>query len=211
MDVWIWVVLAGLAALAAGGVWWKRRARRVYVIDHVRVEMHPACVVEDRVIEQVWRAAISMTNTSRRPRELPVFGERAEVRAWNRVHLATVYLESDAVEANPGVVALAWVEFVLQGGERPRQVDVALLSRQRPMTLRFTSRRESLNGLLRARFGRASSEVAASDHRLDSTEIASMGSAVHRADAIARSHSERTTAPSDQLPWSAGDDLREAS
>ena len=91
MDVWIWIGLVAVAALAVAVVWWKRRARRVYLIDRVRVEMHPPCVVEDRVIEQVWRAAISMTNTSRKPRALPSFAERATVRAERRVYLANLY------------------------------------------------------------------------------------------------------------------------
>lgn len=66
VDGWMWAVLVIAMASMVGLVWWKRRARRVYVIDHVKLEMHPACVVEDRVAEAVWRAAISMTNTSRR-------------------------------------------------------------------------------------------------------------------------------------------------
>ena len=127
MDVWIWVVLAGAVAVLGAAVSWKRRARRVYVINHVRVEMHPPCVVEDRVIEQVWRAAISMTNTSRRPRALPTFAERATVRAGRRDYLATLFLEADVDEADPGAVALAWVEVGLPAGVAPVVVVAALL------------------------------------------------------------------------------------
>lgn len=137
----MWVVLVIATASMVGLLWWKRRARRVYVIDHVKLEMHPPCVVEDRVVEQRWRAAISMTNTSRRPRVLPVLAERATVRAGSRVFLANVYLETHVDEVNPGDVALAWVEFVLQGGIAPGVIVVSRLrcdERARP--LRWTSR-----------------------------------------------------------------------
>ena len=144
MDVWIWLVLVGGLALLIAAVLWKRRARRVYVIDHVRVEMHPACVVEDRVIEQVWRAAISMTNTSRRPRALPTFAERAAVRAGRREYLATVYLDADEVEVNPREVSLAWVESALPADVVP-SLTRAVILRQRgtPRVLRYAPTRAS--------------------------------------------------------------------
>ena len=139
MDVWIWVVLVGVAAVAVAVVWWKRRARSVYVIDHVRVEMHPACVVDDRVIEQVWRAAISMTNTSRRPRTLPVLAERATVRAGWRAYLASVYLDADVLEVNPGAVAVAWAECVLPRDSVPAGIRLnALHNWREPRGVRFT-------------------------------------------------------------------------
>lgn len=127
MDVWIWVALGG----AVAAVWWKRGAHRVFVINHVRVEMHPPCIVEDRVIEQVWRAAISMTNTSRRPRALPTFAERATVRAGRREYLVTPFLEADVNEANPGEVALAWAEVVLPASVLPVVVVTTLLEEGR--------------------------------------------------------------------------------
>lgn len=122
MDVWIWVVLTGVAAVLVVGVWLRCRARRVYVINHVRVEMHPPCIVEDRVIEQVWRAAISMTNMSRRPRALPVLAERATVRAGWRAYLVSVYLDADVLEVNPGAVAVVWVECVLPRDSVPAAI-----------------------------------------------------------------------------------------
>lgn len=137
----MWTAFVIATASMVGLVWWKRRARRIHVIDHVKLEMHPACVVDDRVVEQVWRSAISMTNTSRRPRLLPVLAERATVRAGSRVFLANVYLETHVDEVNPGDVALAWVEFVLQGGIAPGVIVVSRLrcdERARP--LRWTSR-----------------------------------------------------------------------
>lgn len=136
----MWAVLVIVMALAVVFVWWRRRARRVYVIDHVKLEMHPPCVIEDRVVEQVWRAAISMTNTSRRPRPHPLLADRATVRAGRYVYLAGVYLDVDARELSPREVALAWIEYalpddgpahrihtgVLTGGRRPRTLGWAL-------------------------------------------------------------------------------------
>ena len=141
MDGWIWATLVIATASTIGIACWKRRARRVYVIDHVKLEMHPVSVVEDRVIEQVWRAAISMTNTSRRPRVLPVLAERATVRAGGRVFLANVYLETHVDEVNPDDVPLAWVEFVLPGGIAPGVIVVSRLrGDERARPLRWTSR-----------------------------------------------------------------------
>lgn len=131
MDGWMWTAFVIATASMVGLVWWKRRARRVYVIDHVKLEMHPPCFIEDRAVEQVWRAAISMTNTSRRPRLLPVLAERATVRTGRSVYLANVYLDADLRELNPRAVALAWVEFVLPGGGSPRRLDAGILAGDR--------------------------------------------------------------------------------
>jgi hypothetical protein len=49
------------------------------------VELHDARIIDDRVIDAVWRTAISMTNKTRRPRALPVFAEQATVVAARRV------------------------------------------------------------------------------------------------------------------------------
>lgn len=141
VDSWMWAVLVIATASMVGLVWWKRRARHVYVIDHVKLEMHPPCVIEDHVVEQVWRAAISMTNTSRRPRLLPVLGERATVRASRCIFLANVCLDTDVDEVNPDDVALAWVEFVLPSGLAPGAIVVSRLrSDERARPLRWTSR-----------------------------------------------------------------------
>lgn len=135
----MWAVLVIATASMVGLVWWKRRARHVYVIDHVKLEMHPAYVVEDRVVEQVWRAAISMTNTSRLPRSLPVLAERATARAGRCVFLANVYLDADVGEVNPREVALAWVEFVLPSVASADRVDTQILAgERRPRTLHWS-------------------------------------------------------------------------
>jgi len=122
----MWAALVIATASMVGVVWLNRRARRVYVIDYVKLEMHPPCVIEDRVVEQVWRAAISMTNTSRRPRVLPVLAERATARAGRCVFLANVYLDADVHEVNPQSMALAWVEFALPGDLSVNRIDIDL-------------------------------------------------------------------------------------
>lgn len=132
VDGWMWALLVTATALTVGLAWKKRRARRVYVIDHVKIEIHPPCVVEDRVVEQVWRAAISMTNASRRPRPLPLFAERATVRAGRYVYLAEVYLDGDVPEVNPRDVALAWIEFALPSGLRFGRISTDILEGGRP-------------------------------------------------------------------------------
>lgn len=137
----MWAALVIATASMVGIAWRTRRARRVYAIDHVKLELHPPCVVEDRVVEAVWRAAISMTNMSRRPRVLPVLAERATVRAGSSVFLANVYLETHVDEVNPDDVALAWVEFVLPGGVAPGVIVVSRLrGDERARPLRWTSR-----------------------------------------------------------------------
>ncbi|KAF2418101.1 hypothetical protein [Microbacterium sp. B35-30] len=144
MDVWIWAVVAGLLLVALAVVRLKRRARGVYVIDHVQVEMHPACVVEDRVIEQVWRSALSMTNLSRRPRAVPTFAERSTVRAGRREYLASVYFDVDDLEMNPRAVALAWIEYVLPMDAVPGRGRLTLLGDdRRRRVLAFAMRPES--------------------------------------------------------------------
>lgn len=136
----MWAALVIAAASTIGVLWWKRRARHVYVIDHVKLEMHPPGVVEDRVVEQLWRAAISMTNTSRRPRVLPVLAARATVRAGRSVFLADVYLDADLHELNPRDVALAWVEFVLPSAVPADRIDTVLIGDQRARALRWLAR-----------------------------------------------------------------------
>lgn len=137
----MWAALVIAAASTIGVLWWKRRARHVYVIDHVKLEMHPPGVVEDRVVEQLWRAAISMTNTSRRPRVLPVLADRATVRAGRCVYLADVYLDANVHELNPRDVTLAWVEFALPSDAPAHRIDTGLLDGgRRPRTLRWAPR-----------------------------------------------------------------------
>ncbi|MFE5410182.1 hypothetical protein [Microbacterium sp. NPDC056569] len=144
MEILTWVLVAGLVLVAIAAVWLKRRARRAYVIDHVRVEMHPACVVEDRVVEQVWRSALSMTNQSRRPRAVPTFAERSTVRAGRREYLASVYFDADDLEINPRAVALAWIEYVLPMDAVPGRARLALLGAyRRPKSLAFAAPREN--------------------------------------------------------------------
>jgi len=128
VDIRLWILLSLATGFVAALVWCKQRARRrVVTMEHIRVELHGACIVEDRVIDGIWRAAISMTNNSRRPRVAPVFAERATVTAGRRAYLASVYLDADVSEVNPGDVALARVEFVLPAATCLRRVELLVL------------------------------------------------------------------------------------
>lgn len=130
MDLLLWITIAGVVLIGLvmiAGLLSVRR-RRAVTVDHIRVELHEAHIIEDRVIEAVWRAAVSMTNISRRPRMLPVLAERATVRTRCREYLAVVSIDADLAEINPGEVALAWVEFVLPSPARPLRVDLGQLT-----------------------------------------------------------------------------------
>jgi hypothetical protein len=84
-------------------------------------------MVDDRLVDGLWRATLSMTNRSRRPRTLPVLASRATVAAARRVYLAAVFMERDVTELSPGEVAIAWVECVLPNGVNPGLVELAEL------------------------------------------------------------------------------------
>ena len=139
-------IYAGVALLVAilGAILICRKRfapRGAYRIDHFRIELHDAHVIDDRIIEAVWRAAISMTNRTRQPRRLPILAERATVIAGSRTYIAYVYLETTSAELNPDDTALAWVEFVLPAGASPRSCSIVHLRHQRrPRRLRFTQR-----------------------------------------------------------------------
>jgi hypothetical protein len=139
-------IYAGVALLAAliGAIlvcrgWLVRRG--AYVVDHFRIELHDAHVIEDRVLDVVWRAAVTMTNTTRCPQQLPVLAERATATVGRMTYLAYVYLDTNATELNPDDVALAWVESVLPAGAVPRLWSMITISaRSGPRTFQFTTR-----------------------------------------------------------------------
>lgn len=128
VDGWFWILLACVTAVPSAVIgWWRLRPRRAFKAQHIRVELHGAHIVEDRLVEVLWRSAVSMTNNSRRPRALPVLAARATVRAGHRVYLARICLDADVSEINPGDVALAWVQFVLPAEVVPRRCNIVQL------------------------------------------------------------------------------------
>jgi len=134
MDPWISIVGWGFATTAcvllaaiAWLVWRAGHARPSRVQRGIRIELHGVHMVDDRVVDGLWRATLSMTNRSRRPRSLPVLASRATATAARRVYLAEVFMERDVTELSPGEVAVAWVECVLPNGVSPRLVELAEL------------------------------------------------------------------------------------
>lgn len=131
------IVCSG-AAIDSSASWRKARPQRARSVGRFRLEIHPAHVIEDRAIEVLWRAAITSTNRSRKPRVLPVLAMRATVAARRRTYLATIYLDGSPAELNPDDVALAWIEFVLPAGVRPMSASITRLSGPRtPQQLRL--------------------------------------------------------------------------
>lgn len=148
MDHWMSSVGWGFATVCAflvavtWLVWRAGHARPSRMQRGIRIELHGVHIVEDRVLDGLWRATLSMTNRSRRPRTLPVLASRATVAAARRVYLAEVFMERDVTELSPGEVAVAWVECALPNGVSPGPVELAAL---RPGK---TSRRLRLRGVL---------------------------------------------------------------
>lgn len=134
MDHWIasvgWGVSTTVCVLLQAIAWlvWRAgHARPSRVQRGIRIELHGVYMVDDRVVDGLWRAALSMTNRSRRPRSLPVLASRATVAAARRVYLAEVFMERDVAELSPGEVVVAWVECVLPNGVSPGLVELAEL------------------------------------------------------------------------------------
>lgn len=95
-------------------------------VDGVRLEVTAPLVVEDRVLEQVWEVPIILTNTTRRPRTVPVLAQRAEVRTKHARYTAEVTTDvswegehQTRLELNPAGTAIGSVWVVLPAGEAP--------------------------------------------------------------------------------------------
>jgi len=132
------LLVALIGVILVGRRWFAPRG--AYRIDHFRVELHDAHVIEDRVLDVVWRAAVTMTNTTRRPQPLPILAERATVSAGRKTYLAYVYLDTSAAEVNPDDVALAWVESVLPAGIAPHNWSLLAIGPRRPRAFQLTAR-----------------------------------------------------------------------
>lgn len=134
MDPWISTVGWGFATMVCvllvaitWVVWRAAHSRPSRVQRGIRIELHGVHMVDDRVVDGLWRATLSMRNRSRRPRSLPVLASRATVAAARRVYLAEVFMERDITELSPGEVAVAWVECVLPSDANPGLVELAEL------------------------------------------------------------------------------------
>ncbi|SIT83681.1 hypothetical protein [Microbacterium sp. RU33B] len=120
------IVSAALVVLAVALlVRRRRRFRRMpTTIDGVRIEPQGAVVDEDLVIEQNWRITLLMHNVTRKPAAVPALRPRAVVAAGHNQYAATVYLEREVRELNPGDALVVWVLVRLSGDEEPRFVEL---------------------------------------------------------------------------------------
>lgn len=101
--------------------------RRTLKRNGIKIEAHGMHLIDDLVIECVWRITISLTNYSRRPRRLPTLAARATVSARRKVYLAQVFLERHVYELSPNELALIEVDFVLPAGLTPQRMTISEL------------------------------------------------------------------------------------
>lgn len=149
------VYIGGLlfvAAMLAVGAWLLVRAVSARtlptVLDGVRVEVTSAVAVEDRVLEILWEVPLILTNVSRRPRTVPSFAGRAEVRSGRVRYMAEIVTEQAwalddgrALELNPAGTAIGGVWVTLPAGETPGVLAVRLLApREKTLTARLPAR-----------------------------------------------------------------------
>ena len=120
------VSVGGVVVLASRYLW-RRNGHRAATLDGIKIEVHGVHPVEDLFVEDLWRATISMTNRSRKPRPLPVLASRATIAAGKKCYLAAVFLERNTPELSPDDVAIAWVEGTLPAGATPRSLVLAEL------------------------------------------------------------------------------------
>lgn len=81
-----WLFLTFLAAIALGVAAWLllrvlNSPSLPATIQGVRVEVTAARLAEDRVFEHVWTVPVVLTNTTHRPRTVPVCRNRPELSA----------------------------------------------------------------------------------------------------------------------------------
>ena len=163
----------GVVAFLTGRQLWRGHGRRSASLDGVKIEVHGVHLVEDLVMENLWRVTISMTNRSRTPRPLPTLASRSTIAAGKKRYLASVVLERDITELSPDDVAIAWVEATLPASATPRSLALAELrlhGAPRHVSLRILPR-STAAGLapvtVMGRFRVATSEDPVPDIRAD--------------------------------------------
>ncbi len=110
----------------------------------IRLEVTAPLVVEDRVLEQLWEVPVVLTNTTRRPRTVPVLAQRAEVRTKQARYTAELTTEvswgregGGRLELNPAGTTIGSVWVVLPAGEVPVRLQLQELE---PKQRRFRAR-----------------------------------------------------------------------
>ena len=132
MDLLLYVVALVVLSVV---FWWSlrslHRAGLPSTIDGMRVEATAAVVAEDRVLEVLWEVPVIVSNTSRRPRQVPLISDQAHVWAGRAKYLCGVSSETDwqaddgrVLVLNPGATVTASVWAQLPAGEVPRRLEL---------------------------------------------------------------------------------------
>lgn len=137
----ILVVIVLVTAAASAALLWRTRRSRMrrlpVTLGGVRVEYQRLHLDEDLVVECNWRMTFLLANATKMPSLMPVFSERAVIRAARREYIGRVYLERSAVELNPSEAAAVWVVCQLPVGTVPERVELACLRAGKvPLVLR---------------------------------------------------------------------------
>ena len=136
---WVLVVILVIAVLVTGVAVWRasrQRLRRLPItIEGVRIELQGLHLDEDLVVECNWRLTFLMTNSTKRPAQVPVLSSRAIVRSGRKQYAGTLYLERAVTELNPDEAMVAWVLCQLPGGAAPERVAVDWMRGAMPVAL----------------------------------------------------------------------------
>ena len=119
--------VVGYLLVTVAAAWlarWLYKPRSSHTRDGVRIEAHGTHMVDDLILERLWRTTISVTNVSRGPRPVPLFASRATVRAGRKVYLAGVFVERDLCELNPDEVVVVQVDCLLAAGVAPQTLEL---------------------------------------------------------------------------------------
>jgi hypothetical protein len=88
----MWSLVVGCRVLVVVEV---ATSAKAATIEGMRVEATAAVVAEDRVLEVLWEVPVIVSNTSRRPCQVPLISDQAHVWAGRAKYLCGVSSETD--------------------------------------------------------------------------------------------------------------------
>lgn len=113
-------------------------------VEGLQVEATAPVVVQDRVLEVTWQIPIIVSNTSKRPLEVPVLKGVAHVRTSRAEYVATVTTvgtwelrDGRRLVLNPTSTLIAAATLTLPAGEVPTRL---VLQQLRPRERAFSAR-----------------------------------------------------------------------
>ncbi|WP_197053024.1 hypothetical protein [Microbacterium hominis] len=130
------VLMVVLAVVVFWFLWWwsiriLHRRDLPASIEGLRVEVTAPVVAEDCVLDVLWEVPVIVSNTSRRPRQVPLFGQEAHVWAGRAKYLCAVtskavwqWEDGQILVLNPGAVVTASVWAQVPAGEVPHRVEL---------------------------------------------------------------------------------------